>query len=86
MRIFGLEIRRAEKALNPVNDWQWDYWPEIKSILLHPLSYVLFLGSVGAGMIVAGVALHLGTASALVATGVFMILGARYVSKGMTNG
>lgn len=22
MKIFGLEVRRAEKALNPVNDWR----------------------------------------------------------------
>ena len=62
------------------------FWRFSKPILLHPLSYVLFLGFFGSALIVTGVALYFGLAAAFVAAGGFMILGARYVSKGMRNG
>lgn len=61
-------------------------WKAVKPVLLHPLSYVLGLGVLGAASIVTGVFLYQGPAAAFICAGVFMILGARYVSKGMTNG
>lgn len=58
----------------------------MSAMAVNPLAYVVGFGVAGAGSIVAGVAVLSGTGWALVAAGVFMLAGAAFITRGMSNG
>jgi hypothetical protein len=56
----------------------------LAALAANPLTYVLGFAIAGAVSIVAGVAILAGSGWALVASGIFLIAGAAYITKGMT--
>ena len=58
----------------------------MSQLAVNPLTYVVAFGVGGAALIVAGIALIGGTAWALVSAGAFLIAGAAFITRGMSNG
>lgn len=56
----------------------------MKTMLVHPLTYVLLFAVGGAASIVAGVAVVAGAGWAFITAGVLLIAGSAFVAKGMS--
>lgn len=56
---------------------------KLKALAANPYAYVIGFSVVGASSIVAGVAVMAGAGWALVASGVFLIAAASYITKGL---
>jgi hypothetical protein len=54
-------------------------------VLTDPFTYVLGLGSAGAALVVAGVAVLFGTGPALIASGVALFAAAALIARGMKS-
>lgn len=60
--------------------------PRVAALAANPMTYVLGFGIGGAALIVAGVAVLAGAGWSLIAAGAFLLGGATFVTRGMTNG
>lgn len=56
----------------------------LAALAVNPMTYVLGFALAGATSVVAGVGILAGVGSAFVAAGVFLLLAAGYITRGMT--
>lgn len=57
---------------------------KLAAIAVNPMTYVLGFAFAGATSVVAGVGILAGAGSAFIAAGVFLLLAAGYITRGMT--
>lgn len=58
----------------------------IVSVAKNPLTYVVGFGVLGATLIVVGVAILANAGWSMVTAGAFLLAGAAFITRGMTNG
>lgn len=60
--------------------------PRLAAVAVNPLAYVVGFGIAGAALVVSGVGVLAGVGWSLVAAGAFLIAGAAFITRGMSNG